>query len=162
MPKRLLETDASVVLRDFITELGVHRMLVHDEADIESVRLQPGLFQARNAALLGLAQYVGQLRMYKGALWNFKNGDAISHHYMSEDHLDSLIRARAARSLAMAQIACASCPLAGICGIGPEDLIKEIKQKPDRRRFVARLKRANNSHLCETNTQPGRLAKDVV
>jgi len=162
MSRRLPESDASVVLRDFTAELSAGRILVYNEHDIENARQQPGVFQARNAALLGLAQYVGQLKMYRGALWNLKNGNAASHHYMSEDHLDSLIRARAARSLAMAEIACASCPLAGVCGLGPDDLIGEIRQKSDRRRFVARLRRPNNNHLCETNTHPGRLSKATM
>ena len=162
MPKRMLDSDASVVLRDFTAELGAHAY-VYDDSEIAGAREQPGLFQARNAALLALARYVGELRMYRGASWAFKNGDATSSYYLSENHLVSLIETRAVRSLAMARLACATCPLAGVCGTGPDELIKEIKLKSDRRRFVARLRRApNNTHLCETNLQPPRLKKDIV
>jgi len=162
MRERLLNTDAVIVLRDFTAELQKMRELAYDDDTISELRGQPGRFQARNAALLSLARYIGELRMYRGALWSLKNGNSTSGHYISEGHLESLIETRVARGLAMARLACAACPLAGVCGIGPDELVIAIKQKPERRRFVARLRRPDNTHLCETNVETGRLKANTV
>lgn len=136
---------------------GAHPLEFGDDA-IDRVREQPGLFSLRNAAIAALATYTGQAKMHQGALWHARQGNVTSPHYLGEEHLVGLIKNRGARAKQMAELACAACPLAAGCGIGPDELADNLRSKESRRRVVGRLRRDRlNTHLCSTNLSPERL-----
>lgn len=154
-------TNAEVVIADLTRNLEQASQLMALE-DIERVRLTPDAFMARNAALRGLTDYIGDGRMHRGAWTQLVRGKQVGS-YRGPEQAASLMMKSGIRADMIGVLACASYPLRMSCGIGPDQLLDDLQDKNARTRFRARLRRdPTNNHFCGTNLAPARLKKSVA
>lgn len=129
--------------------------------DSQSEGLQLGS-RARNVALLLVAKYIGEARMFAGALYLSDNGGPINMHH-DKKTLGNIINIRKERAQTAANLACALCLIKSDCGIGPEVLSEKLQSKRIRTRFRNRLRRnMENTRYCATNLAPERLRKSTL
>ena len=151
-----------------------HRAVLEDVTDnISKAVLSAGdglsEYTVRNTMLDLAAHAVGAARMHWHAAYHMdKNASRdgtvqtalFGRAYPGgSEHARALSTSHQTQAALLANLACAVCPLQAECGIGGDELVKELDEPSDRRRFVRRV-RKDSTRFCETNLRPGRLRKD--
>ena len=115
-------------------------------------------FESRNSRLIAAAGQVGATNRAKGALMKLEEGHRVSRHYPSSiEEMQDLVRRRATVAKNLAERACNLCPIASLCGMKTDDLVRGLADQKIRKDFVNRVTRpAGSTAFCEDNLAPGR------
>lgn len=144
-----------------IDEVGRRFPLNHSDNATEEARSQPGLFTLRNVLLVVASLHVGRANMYRGEIHQRRvNGTSTSHYY-DPNRLQRMVDSREYAAQEMGEMACAACPLAPECGLGPKELVAALGDHDVRRRFRNRVRKipGDNTHFCATNLSQVPLKK---
>ena len=118
--------------------------------------------ERRNNFLKNAAKSVGGYKMAVGAKDSYGINSEVTKAYEDLGSIQERIVSNRKKAKKYGEFACASCIYSGDCGIKMPDslsLLIALKDQKTRRRFVNRVKKANNGGRCEDLIKPGRQKK---